>query len=31
MSLQWKQSVISLKDKQTIISHLVEKSKKKQI
>ena len=27
MSLQWKQSVISIKDKQTIISHL-EKSEK---
>ena len=27
MSMQWKQSVISIKDKQTIISHL-EKSEK---
>ena len=26
--MQWKQSVISIKDKQTIISHLVEKSEK---
>ena len=31
MSMQWKQSVISIKDKQTIISQLVKKNKKEQI